>query len=153
MESPSSAKESCWGQACVRRVPAQRPGKAILWSWEGEAGIAWETLRCWRCQNWGISEKSCQWGVEPAREKEVCCGQQAWDCFDIRHGDAELEFAQLAFGLALVLAPSPPFWNSNAYSMPLYVGRMWPAFCVCFVLGFLRQGFSAYPWLSWNSLL
>lgn len=40
-----------------------------------------------------------------------------------------LEFSLLAFSLAVVYyAPSPPFWNGNIYSVPLYVGSVYLLF-------------------------
>jgi hypothetical protein len=71
--------------------------------------VALETPRCSGCQICELSaEESCQQGVEAAQEKEVCCSQQrpkrSWRFekhFDISHGDAKLEFAQLVSCLAL----------------------------------------------------
>ena len=49
--------------------------------------------------------------------------------FDIRHGDAEFGVCPADFSSCFSLvfsyyAPFPPIWNSNVYSVPLYVGSI-----------------------------
>lgn len=137
VESHSTANESCWGPACVRGAPAQRPKRAIVWNCEDEAWIVLETSRCWRYQSVRMPAKeSCKPSIEPAkREKYVPVNKakRNWrskECFDMRHEDAEFtvcpaDFRSLFGPEFSHCAPFPPFWNSNIYSVPLYIGSTW----------------------------
>jgi hypothetical protein len=157
MESPSTAKESCPGQVCVRGVPAWRSREAIVWSCEGKAWIALGTPRCWRCQTRGIlTKESCRLGMESTQEREVCFSQQTWTELEIwtlltwdMEGDTECGAFPAVFWSCFSLlfphgVPFSPFWNDKIYSTLLYVVSMWSAFD----FDCLRITVRRLPWVS-----
>lgn len=142
MESSSVNKESHWGQAYVRGVPAWKPREGIVWSCEGEARL------CWRPQDVGdamgyllMRAANREWLT--AQERSMLQATKQKGVGDLKNAStSDMESAEFGvcpsgfwscFGpVSPYYSPFPPFWNGSVYPGPLYIQSMWSAFSFWF---------------------
>ena len=107
------------------------PERPLCEAVKEKPGSSWrpEDVRDVRAMGY-LSRKTVK-GVEPAQEKKCAAVDKAgrsWrseERFDIRHGQAEFVVCPAGFPSYFgPVFPFPAFWNSNVYTVPLYVERM-----------------------------
>ena len=135
MGSPPVTKKSCWDQACVRVSLHGGPERLLCEAVVVKPGLPWRSQDVGDARAVGFMLRKVanrEWN-QPKRKKYVAVNkaERSWsshECFDIRHGDAIWSFPSCFFILLSSrissLAPFPPFWNGNVYSVPFYAGSM-----------------------------